>query len=1261
MAVSLLQLLVIWMNISLGLSYLHHAIVSDNPGAPECKWFDLKYHCGSLDHMFDLLSKKSKSVDVTVEPGNYNLMSSYPLYDLRNIRIRSSNQPMTVNIFCKHNPNVDQNGDTGVAFMRGGDLIIEYISINWCGMTHFSTSQTSVGKFVYFRSALYFANSTNIKVTHVTLQNNNGIGMAIVNSHGKIEIKHSLFANNSLNPKEQNETFTGGGGLYIEFTRCAPGLTNCSKVHTHNRYSQYIIDQCLFDGNNATYNVIETDQPVHNHYVTIGRGGGISIWCFGTASNNKFYISSSNFTRNAANQGGGINIDFRDDSYNNHVKISQCLFRHNKGKKYQGGGGALVGYVIYQSGSHVTYNNVTFVDCNFTENYALLGGGGGINWFGSHEPNVTKPTNHYEVTRCKFERNEAQIGSAMVISKEFFDSIPGGILSALIINNCSFINNNIQQSTKTIRTHKSASEIGAVVSIGFGLQFKGCTLFTANNSTAVVGDDAVIEFCHDSTVTFCKNEGLKGGAILLIEGAFLKLHPNSTVLFFENSALLYGGAIFVEMETPYEYIQSHICFMQYHKENTSPKQWNVTLKFTNNTSFTNNTIFSSTLQPCFKEYSSVAFLQYKFFIYEPLFANSTVATSPSNFKVNMSVISVSPGKVFPLPIQLIDELDHVVPVFVLIATCKNHEQGAFVLSPYQYTNGFMRIAGNPTETCSLELKTDSNHQISTTITVDLTLCPPGYYYSETSKQCECISTHLHGNLIFRCDISQFQAYVNPAYWVGYTPVNTDNANETIVGPCPFRYCYGTTHLSLRDALLPKDADRTLLNQTVCGAAQRTGTLCGSCIKGYSVVMNSPTFSCHDCRKKYFGVFFFLLSYIIPITVLFFLFMHCKIRITSGWFVAFLFFAQIVGSDINFAFNYRINSASPVVFLFSNILYSIYSVSNLELFQNNVFSYCLFENAGTIDILAFKLLAALYPLGLIIVYSLIRHCHRCQRCEQCMQLHRSITFGVSAFFVLCFAKVNAIAISILNSVEVQQYDIQGHWRGYKRVVYLQGDLKVFEGRHLVYSVFAIVVVVMIVIIPTVILFFHPLIKYLLGTLGLGESGPIKCIENKLRIHKLQLLFDTFQADYRRKYKFFAGLHFFLYRTLIYVIVMTAPTPSVSDLQLKLLVVLFAILVIHLMLRPFRSPTDNKVHSLVYVLLIILIGILYLFVTDDDYTFTIYLGTMLSYIPLLCLVAYIIWKLWQQRLKFFLSKKLYGVELEDSSTYERITDSFYEDTL
>ena len=1252
------------MTTSLGTSYyLDHVIVSNNPTAPECKWIDLKIHCGSLEYMFDLLSKKSKSVDVAIQPGNYNLASSYMLHDLHNVRIRSSNQPNLVNVFCKQTS--DAHIDTGVAFVRGFDLIIEYVNIKWCGMTHVSTSRASVRKFVYFRSALYFANYINIEVNHVSLQNNNGIGMAIIDSNGKIKIEHSRFVNNSLSPEEQNETFTGGGGLYIEFTHCAPGQVNCSKEqmqHNQNHNSTYFIDRCLFDSNNASYKKIEADQPVHDLYVTIGRGGGISLWCFGTASNNSFYITSSSFMRNAANQGGGVNIDFRGNSYSNHVEISQCLFKYNQGEQYQGGGGAMVGYVIYQSGGHVMYNNVTFFNCNFTKNYALSGAGGGINWFGSREPNVTKPTNHYEVIKCKFEGNEAQTGSAMAISKEYFESNPGGILSALVINNCSFVNNNFQQHAMTYSPlYNSASGIGAVIATGFGLQFQGFTSFTANNSTALVGDNAIIEFCQNSKVMFTKNKGLRGGAILLIEGAFLKLFPNSTLTFYENFAFLIGGAIFIEMETPYEYIQSHICFIRYHKENIGPKKWNATLNFTNNTSasLASNAIFASTLQPCFKEYSSIGFLQYNFFVYQPSFANSTVATSAVKFRVSKSIICVSPGKVFPLPVKLIDELNHAISAFVLIATCKNHRKGVYVRSPYRYSNGSMQIAGNPMETCFLELKTDSNHQISTTIKINLSLCPPGYYYDKVDKQCECIVTPLHGNSVFRCNIFQFQAQINPTYWVGYTLVTGDIINKTIAGPCPFGYCYGT-HLSLNEVLLPNNSNRTVLNQFVCSAAHRTGTLCGSCTKGYSVVMNSPTFSCRDCRNKHYGVVFFFLAYLIPVTALFILFMRCKIRLTYGWLGAFLFFAQIVGSDINFAFNYHIESASPVVFVFSNILFSIYSISNLELFQNNLFSYCLFPNAGAIDILAFKLLAALYPLGLIIVYHYIRYCCRCQRCKQCMQMNRSITFGVSAFFVLCFAKINVIAFSILNSVEVQFYDIQGYWRGYKRVVYLQGDLEVFEKRYLVYSIFAIVVVGTIVIIPMIVLCFYPLIKYLLGRCGLGECRPMTYLENKLRIHKLKLLFDTFQADYRHKYKFFAGLHFFLYRTLIYIIVMTAPTPSVSNLQLKLLAVFCVILIIHFVLRPFKSPADNKAHSLVYVLLIILIGILYLYITNDDYIFTIYLGTILSYIPLLCLVLYITHELWLKYLRFFISKHFYGVELEDSSTYERINDGFYEDT-
>ena len=303
----------------------------------------------------------------------------------------------------------------------------------------------------------------------------------------------------------------------------------------------------------------------------------------------------------------------------------------------------------------------------------------------------------------------------------------------------------------------------------------------------------------------------------------------------------------------------------------------------------------------------------------------------------------------------------------------------FVLPPYRYTSGLMQIAGKPTETCLLELKTDSNYQITTIIKVTLSKCQTGYYYDESSKQCECIEKKLHGNSVLTCASTRdnFFAYINPAYWIGFS---SNNSNLTLVGPCPNGYCYRNYY---RDSLvfskhtfnnidsskehvqLPQGANKTELDHAVCSDAKRTGVLCGSCIEGYSVVMNSPMLTCANCSgNEQYEALIIIPSYIIPVTVLFSLFMSCKIRITSVWWSALLFFAQIVGSEISFALNYQLNSDSPIAFVFSNILFSIYSLSNLEIFEN-VFSYCLFHGAETIHILTVKLAAALYPLLLIV--------------------------------------------------------------------------------------------------------------------------------------------------------------------------------------------------------------------------------------------------------------------------------------------------------
>ena len=1211
----------------LTLAYRHVIVVSNNSSLSHCKLTSGKYHCGSLAQTFDLLNKINASVDVTIEPDEYHLVSSYNLTDLHDIRISSAQELFPVIISCR------QGNDDGISFIRARNLLIQYVHVKWCGMTHVSTSQVFVSnQFVYFRSALYFQNSTDLNMTNVKIYDNNGVGVVIIDCNGAISIMHSEFSNNSLDPFEQSVNFTGGGGVYIEFTKCTPGLPSCDpKENLYNYQAKYFIDQCTFEANNNAYINSEQDQPSNELHVTFGCGGGLSIALFGNANHNVFYISSK-FSRNKANRGGGFSIEFRDNSAHTNVTILQSNLTDNVATHYPGG--ASIGYAIYHFYERLQYNYIKLIECNFTGNIALNGSGGGLGFYGSYEPNVTSSTNYIEVSQCHFEENLAQFGSALTIAKDYFEVISRGVLLTFIITNCTFIGNNANDNVHAFSVHRSNSysRVGAIAVVGFNIQFRLSTHISHHNTTALVMDDAIAEFYYGSTVTFSQNRGLKGGAILLLQGSWLKLFSNVKITFQNNTAIKSGGAIFVEMISPFDLLESHICFMR-HYDNAPPSSWNsITIEFINNS---NPTLFASTLHPCDKEYN-VNFLLRKPFSYGPP-VNKTpiIATLPNQIHVLRSSLSISPGRTFELPVYLTDELNQNVTNSIFIVACNSGRQGynsPRVLPLYQYTNGSIQIAGKPTETCYLEFQTDNNYQISATITVYLSKCPPGYIFDSAAQKCDCLQANykLSGNpVILHCDL---QAYVNPAYWIGF---KEDNATILVASPCPFGYCYGSG-LFHDGVPLIQEANKTLLDQQVCGNMSRTGILCGECIENHSVAMNSPEFSCHNCKHYSFGGLLFIAYYIIPVTILFYFIMTYNLRITSGLFGAFLFFAQIIGSEISFAFNYRINGTTQGrEFIYSKFLISVYNIFNLELFHYDTFSYCLLKNAGAVDILAVKLLASLYPLGLIVIYSLVRiycssrclhhHARYCHCLQHCRIVNRAVTSGLSAFFVLCFARINVLAFTILKPVSIEYFDSDSKWKSYRTVVYLQGSLEYFQSRHVLYSVGALILLIIVIAIPTALLLIHPLLLILLGNLGMGESGLMKCIECCLRINKLRPVLDSFQGDYRNSMKFFAGLHFFLYKTIVLCALIVIPTSSIGTLQLILIALFLIIMVIHIIASPFRNQMHNIVYSLLYLLIIVLFGILYLFISDEGFSFATYLGTVLSSLPLLILGVYILWRL------------------------------------
>jgi len=328
-----------------------------------------------------------------------------------------------------------------------------------------------------------------------------------------------------------------------------------------------------------------------------------------------------------------------------------------------GGGGLALGYVIYQTGRNTMFNVYIIANCLFEQNKAIAGVGGGLVGFGSREPRRTQPTNTFETFNSSFVRNEAHYGSAIQINREYFDSIAVGTHFALVIDSCNFTSNSHRGVSARL---SDSSSIDAVALSGIGIRFRGDNIFTDNNSTALVVDGATAEFSNDSVTIFQDNRGLHGGVILLINGTWIRVYPNSRLVFLRNRAMDYGGAIYVELSTPFDYLLSHVCFVRYFLENVSPAEWNVTFTFINNTASQNdNIIFASTLQPCMKVYTTQSnIFDLEQFYHYPTSSYNTIATAPAMLKVfNASnKFSIVPGEVSNLPVYLIDELGQSVTI-----------------------------------------------------------------------------------------------------------------------------------------------------------------------------------------------------------------------------------------------------------------------------------------------------------------------------------------------------------------------------------------------------------------------------------------------------------------------------------------------------------------------------------------------------------------------------------------------------------------------
>ena len=333
-----------------------------------------------------------------------------------------------VEINCERN--------AGLSFIRSDGIKLENLAFSGCGFPNNSTSKDfSMVKephFLQVKSTLYFLLCRTVTLSHITVNETEGTGVVMYSTVGINTITHSQFVSSSPNSKVSGSFTGGGGGLYIEFAYCYPGNTSCFNGPSNipedfTRDSTYIISDSIFAENLA--NVTDTSfiLPQKSKHLAFGRGGGLSLFFKGSATNNSVNIETCGLYNNTALWGGGLFIEVEDFSSNNVVSVNntiltgnQCLFKESNSHG-TGGGGARISFVFFED-THAKRNSIVFANCSFLRNYAYYGGG--TSFYAAREPSESSPTNTLIFMNTMWEGNVARAGSGVDLS--VLHTIPKG-------------------------------------------------------------------------------------------------------------------------------------------------------------------------------------------------------------------------------------------------------------------------------------------------------------------------------------------------------------------------------------------------------------------------------------------------------------------------------------------------------------------------------------------------------------------------------------------------------------------------------------------------------------------------------------------------------------------------------------------------------------------------------------------------------------------------------------------------------------------
>jgi hypothetical protein len=491
-----------------------------------------------------------------------------------------------------------------------------------------------------------------------------------------------------------------------------------------------------------------------------------------------------------------------------------------------------------------------------------------------------------------------------------------------------------------------------------------------------------------------------------------------------------------------------------------------------------------------------------------------------------------------------------------------------------------------------------------------------------------------------------------------------------MGSVPFSYNIVDVHsMSVGTVDLPRNFSE--VDKKMCGNLSRTGTLCGECIEGYAVAINSHTYECVPCNSnsttpgEFIG---FLCAYIVltyvPIIVFFLLIIFLNIKLASSAAAGFVLYAQTV-SIRHFLYPDAPFGAGQVV---QTILMTIYGIFNLESFAFLMDPFCVNKNFITLHKFCLDYTIAVFPLVMIVVIYLLYKCKalsnkcNCQIKRRRTVLDRgikscckkpSLIHAFTAFMLLSYTKFSQASMMTVFTTEL--FNAQGETKDHR--IYLAGHLSFSDHKFLFpFGLLAILVLIFIVFLPPLLL-LGPL-QFIDWLADKPRFGFIHRIWPSITIHTF---LDTFQG-YKPNRRFFVGLYL-LFR-LAGLLTYSFATNFLSVYAIQLIIILIFLVLVSL-LRPYANEKYNYLDTLLFLNLGIL-NVLAIYVHEYKFIASIHaVNSVLVTLPLIYMICFIIWHKTRKRKYYKIVKEKIGRRLtnpvrssrESEETEQLLTSNDY----